>query len=156
MVFDNFRKRKKYQTRIHGISIKVHGTNCANVKCYFLFFLNFSNFVSQKFRKKENKLNVPMKRYFFFNFFENLISHLVCFMSNGFEYDKNITNIREIIEKSNNPPKIWSRLNAATFIDNKFKEELNKIFYKNGLSQKSESKFMRIKSLPTRQDVTNK
>jgi len=74
-------------------------------------------------------------------------------MSNGFEYEKNVNFIKDHIEKSNNPSKIWSRLNAANFFDNKFKEELNKIFYKNSVSQKPEIKFMRIKNLPSRQDV---
>ena len=70
--------------------------------------------------------------------------------SSAFEYERNFQAIRDNLEKSSNPTKTLFKL---TNFDNKFKEELNKIFYRNTIPNKPENKFTRIKNLPSRQDV---
>lgn len=68
-----------------------------------------------------------------------------------FEYEKNLGVIREKLQNSRNPTQILSKIILS---QNNFKEELSKIFAKYSVINKPENKFMRIKNLPIRQDVS--
>ena len=78
------------------------------------------------------------------------MKQLVCAFNSAFEYERNLNTIQKNLDNTTNPTRLLSKLNL---FDNNFKEELNHLFYKNSSVNKIESKYFRIKNLPSRQDV---